>query len=826
MTFQSRGRPQVRSWLTDRLWGTFDGLVFLALSAVAVWAYAPFGQTKWPETVRLSSLVVVATAAAVSLLATLLLRALRRALHVRRARKPFGRAARDAFLLWYVERSGILESIRSQVDSPSPVPLVVIDIPGGGKTWILRRIAFDLAARDKSPILVSLHGSYSLSALFADLAWHLSEHGMSPSRYWAQSRRIARAVHDVAEQFPIPSGHIGTAETTEQQIRALLGPEMANLYLNPEATLAAALGRDLRRLSHKHKPPVLLIDGIDKLPSHSIRILLEKLAPEGLLITTSQRRVSADIVPTYIRPRPLSNEQMLQIVDNAIRRRGLEPLSKETRAEICQRAKGIPLFVDVLIDQVSAQPVLPHLPSSAIDAYLTKLQPGHAETRIGIETMTRLAFIENLDVGAIAFLMPHDSPRRIFDEFNQLSYVQVFEGRAVLHEQVRRLLLTHQAATDPTTFRQNAEDALGYYQGRIREAQTESGTRGNEWTKFSLSYAKLAFEVESQEHEAIARSYFLDAVALARVDYAQSFIEALRELTPGRAMVYEGRLAMLRGSYERGRKLLEQILESTDDEGVQAEAYDAIGPYYYVTGQYDRLLQTSLRALAISRAKRPELVPDNLDGLGWAYCRLGRFKESRQAFLEGIGAGERLRSLYWATKHLYNLGALAYLERDLESADAVVRRFRLEHPDLQDAGELGAMFDQLAGTIALARHDFDLAEPLLSRSYMAFVACGKIDRAAHSKVLLGDVATGVGRLDVAIASYREAINSARSAGHLRYELEASIGISMVAKRLGMTEVAQEAIERCRRLGRSFPSDASTARVAELDDLLERSVRRG
>ncbi|HEY9761339.1 MAG TPA: tetratricopeptide repeat protein [Trichocoleus sp.] len=149
-----------------------------------------------------------------------------------------------------------------------------------------------------------------------------------------------------------------------------------------------------------------------------------------------------------------------------------------------------------------------------------------------------------------------------------------------------------------------------------------------------------------------------------------------------------------------------EIYHALGDTVAAGLAYDRIGLAYIEMGQYDRAESVLRRRLAIARDNDNLLgVVHGLNNVGTLLLRTGQLREAKAAFEEGYRVASAIPSASGMGLSLSNLGLVAALENDLQTAASYYEaatnyRFRSgDHPgEANSSNSLGDVYRALNRT--------------------------------------------------------------------------------------------------------------------------------
>ena len=175
----------------------------------------------------------------------------------------------------------------------------------------------------------------------------------------------------------------------------------------------------------------------------------------------------------------------------------------------------------------------------------------------------------------------------------------------------------------------------------------------------------------------------------------------------------------------------------------------------------------------------------NGDGLRDALLRVTELERALGLWSEEVADLEALAEVELQE------GRLAEAEGRLERAAKLARGIGAEERAIELAGRRGAVLANLGR--------FEAAHELLSTALAHFEARGRAAEAVETSMLLGELASGAGDYEEALARFAGARRTARAAGDARGEARAATRLAGAHSELGRVADAEDALEGARAL---------------------------
>ena len=252
-----------------------------------------------------------------------------------------------------------------------------------------------------------------------------------------------------------------------------------------------------------------------------------------------------------------------------------------------------------------------------------------------------------------------------------------------------------------------------------------------------------------------------------------------------------GKLFVLRGNYESGKKYLDIALscfEATDDEVGLAETYGNLGAYFFRQGSYSAAESWYTKAIEINRALQRETENAAIvANLGLIYMNQGRYDEGIRRLEEQIDIAERRQNKQALTILYTNLGII-YLEKgSLDSALLCLEK------GLALSEELGnKLFTTICigsiGSVWEKKGDFNKAMEMFERDLALCQELGDKQGLAIAHGLIGELLSRMGEFERSTIYVEKALA-------LSQELNYKKGIAKALNTLGDNWLYQGNLER-------------------------------
>jgi tetratricopeptide (TPR) repeat protein/putative methionine-R-sulfoxide reductase with GAF domain/DNA-binding CsgD family transcriptional regulator len=246
------------------------------------------------------------------------------------------------------------------------------------------------------------------------------------------------------------------------------------------------------------------------------------------------------------------------------------------------------------------------------------------------------------------------------------------------------------------------------------------------------------------------------------------------------------------------------LANSIKDQKGQAMAYNSLGKYYWVKGDFERAISNYQEALSINKdIDNTQGIAYNLTNLSMVFLLLGDFPVSIDYSLQGLSLAESLHddiliasiynNLSVAHKNSKNiLEAIRYNQLSLDLSET-----------MSDQNNLAAGYLN-KGDLFVMKSDLDEAEVYLVKALALFTEMGNTRGKIVSLNSLSSVHRNLGQFDLAEAELMEALKLSRQTGYVMNEIESMLGLAdlyLIQKKYRKAiEFSQGAYELSKALG--------------------------
>lgn len=801
----------LKDWLRNRAEGILDNVVAaLLVSCLGYVAYILGGYLPRFFSSHKAVYIVQAFLLVVFITSTILIwkrRAKIRRLLIRRSAEE--QEVNTKFKRLFVNRKSELEVFRACLDGRKAgwQVLGLSGVGGVGKSWLLRMYKLICEVQKIPVALIDLARDKSPVNMLITIAQGLKESKVKLLGFDNAMRHYDKIVEKVQAQEVVWKSIAQSLERTsglsEASITAalegFLGLDDIALYRSPEVVLQKALLEDLSSVQNHQPIIILLFDTFEQAGDSKVSVteLLTQtpLHVKSVIAGRSALGVSwksPNVRIKQLELRELSQEDTRKCLNRYQSEYLDRRLAKEEVNELVGFAQGLPLAISWAVDLMARygigkfakvrSEVVGDLVEISIRGVRKDLQP----------VLEVCAMLHWFNEDALQFFFA-DSEKcsESYRELRKAPYIRVWPEGLALHDRVREYILEDLKQRSPKRYKELGHQVAEWFAIGLDILEKQGERFSQSWRAIAIERIRCLFISEDNSKWLLFRRYFMEGAGRGQLLFCQELLSSIPPRDVTWAKYYEGRLAIFLGRFDAAVRILEPLTIEPIDELLLAYILDALGPSYYNQGRYSDLLDANQRALEISRRLEPTLMPDNLDGIGWAYHRMSKYEEAVAAFSEGLGIAKQYGDTYWMAKHNYNLAAPKYKMGLFDEASAHCKEalMLLSKGNRLDQEFAGLVFS-LQGTIALEQGKIDEADHLFKESLKIFEETRRDDRKAMSLAHIGDVLASKGLYLQALQVYKAGQKIAVHCGQKRYELLNLIGLlemALILKKRSMLE---------------------------------------
>jgi tetratricopeptide (TPR) repeat protein len=596
----------------------------------------------------------------------------------------------------------------------------------------------------------------------------------------------------------------------ESALQAQLGTEELNLFQSIAHQLVGALVSDLLSEQNSERPNILIfIDTLEKLliDESWLISLIRSLPSNVLLVMAGRNQLSTKwhTLRTRIKEisvREFSRGETREAIRKFEKEYGITQIPIKTVRSIEDFSGGIPLAISLsaylLLMRKTEQfdRIKIEAGSNLINAFISDVPK---DFRRFIEVCARLRWV-NEDALIFMLNIPPDDVKRIYDEL-QSSWLTILTSDGLyLHDRLRELILEEFKARSPESYKELAVKASTWFSHQLNNISPNKRF-SNEWMRLAHEELVCSFAGLMPQRYQKFRNYFMEGAGRTLFSFCNSLISIVREDSEEWGIYYEGRLAAFIGDFNKVVEILDPLSRQINDKRLKAYVFDALGPAYYFQGKYDQLLEINLQSLEISKESAPNLIPDNLDGIGWAYLRLEKVHEASQAFDQGYKFAVKNDDKYWQIKHLYNLAAIdSRMGEYIKASKRCQKALDIIGGNRFDS-ELSTMIVMLQASIAKKLGDSSEAVEMFKEVAESFKKSGFTSRYAMSLANLGMLHIERCEYSEAAEKLSEGLQAAEISGAILYELFNLIGLLRLSKESSTYKLDPSYLQRATTIAR-------------------------